>query len=275
MTGNQRWLERKAIFRRPDEQIDVRRYEVTEISKLTAKAFVEAHHYSGSYPAGRFMFGLHRAGDLVGVAVFSHPARDEVIFNTFPMAARNTDAVELGRLVLLDDVEGNGETWFLGRTFEALRGRVIGVLSHSDPQPRETLDGRRVLPGHWGTIYQAHNGRYLGRTKPRTARLLPDGTILNERSLAKVVANVRGGRPVVEALVGWGADPLPDIAPRDVRKEWVSRWVATLTRPLRHRGCHRYAWTLDKKIRREANAHWDLRWGALAYPKSIDQPLAA
>ena len=38
--------------------------------------------------------------------------------------------VELGRFVLLDSVAGNGETWFLARSFEILRKHaIVGVVS--------------------------------------------------------------------------------------------------------------------------------------------------
>jgi hypothetical protein len=44
---------------------------------------------------------------------------------------------------------------------------VRGVVSFSDPVPRRTAAGDLVFPGHIGTIYQASNAGYLGRTTPR------------------------------------------------------------------------------------------------------------
>ena len=116
----------------------------------TAKAFVREHHYSGSYPAARWRFGLFRRGVLQGVAVFSHPCNDRVLTSIFPGPA--TGSVELGRFVLLDEVPGNGETWFLGRCFARLRREgLAGVVAFSDPcrrlhRPRGQHDGTNPRP---------------------------------------------------------------------------------------------------------------------------------
>lgn len=164
---NQRWRDHRDSYRPAGEVIDPHAYEVAPIADdRTPKAFVLAHHYSGSYPSARFRFGLYRGGALVGVAVYSHPCNDKVLTSVFPGQA--LASVELGRFVLLDDVPGNGETWFLARTFELLRAQgLAGVVSFSDPTPRATATGRVVFPGHIGTIYQAHNAVYLGRGTAR------------------------------------------------------------------------------------------------------------
>jgi hypothetical protein len=71
---NQRWYKRLNTWRDTSEIIDTHAHEVAEIfDDNTAKAFVEEHHYSGTYPAARERFGLYRGEQLVGVAVFSHP----------------------------------------------------------------------------------------------------------------------------------------------------------------------------------------------------------
>ena len=74
----QRWTHGRGSYRVAGEPIDTRRYEVAPIADdTTPKRFVVQHHYSGTYPAARFRFGLfHRSGALEGVAVFSVPPRD-------------------------------------------------------------------------------------------------------------------------------------------------------------------------------------------------------
>ena len=82
---NQRWRYGRDSYRRPDEPINPMYYDVDELrDDGTAKRFVEQHHYSGSYPAARFRFGLYNHGQLVGVSVFSHPVRAEVLTSVFP-----------------------------------------------------------------------------------------------------------------------------------------------------------------------------------------------
>ena len=144
----QRWRVRLPRYLPARECIDTRAYDVVELRNDTeAKAFVERHHYSGTYPAARFRFGLVRGSVLVGVAVFSHPCNDAVLTSVFGGEA--IESVELGRFVLLDDVPGNGETWFLARCFQTLRLRELrGVVAFSDPHPRHDVSrGRRRLPG--------------------------------------------------------------------------------------------------------------------------------
>jgi hypothetical protein len=267
----QRWIERRTIFRRPDEQIDTRVHDVAEIPREVAKAFVERHHYSGSFPASSHWVGLHERGELVGVAVFSVPARPEVVSNVFP-ALPIEQCRDLGRFVLLDRVAGNGESWFLARAFELLRFHrkpITGVVSFSDPAPRATIDGRTVMPGHVGTIYQASNAVYVGRSRPETIFLLPDGRSVARRSFQKVRDGVRGWRPVVADMVAAGADPLSELAGEDERTAWLAQWLPRVTRPFRHPGNHKYAWVLERRLRRH------LPESAGAYPKQLDSLRAA
>jgi len=254
--GNQRWRGRRDLYRPPEEPIRSREYEVSEIAgDLPARAFVQEHHYSGTYPAARFRYGLYHRGSLVGVAVFSHPSNDLALTRVFP--GDPLDSVDLGRFVLLDSVPGNGETWFLARTFERLRRIGIrGVVSFSDPVPRRSADGRVVFAGHLGTIYQAHNAAYLGRSRPSTLRLLPDGSGLSNRALQKLRGHERGWRYVASLLVKYGATPPQN---GESLSDWTDRWLPRLTRPLRHRGNHKYAWTLAGR---------NVLTG-LAYPKGI------
>jgi hypothetical protein len=239
--GNQRWSHGRASYKPPQQPIPIREYEVAEIpGDRTARAFIAQHHYLGTYPAARFRYGLYHRGSLVGVAVFSHPCNDLVLTSVFP--GNPLHSVELGRFVLLDSVPGNGETWFLARTFELLRRIGIrGVVSFSDPVPRRALDGRVVFPGHLGTIYQAHNATYLGRSRPTTLRLLPDGTVLSNRALQKLRGEEKGWHYVCAKLVQFGAMP-----PRTDERltDWIYTWLPRLTRTLRHRGNHKYAWAL-------------------------------
>lgn len=127
-----------------------------------------------------------------------------------------------------------------------------------------TVAGRRCRPGprhnaRAGIFYQATNGHYVGRTHPSTLRLLPDGTCYSNRTAGKLAQGDVGRRYAAAQLERWGADPLHD--DEDARA-WLQRWRARLTRPMRHRGNHRYLWCLDRRRRREV-----LSAPRLAYPK--------
>ena len=169
-TVTQVWRARRASYRPAGEPFDPRAYEVAPIAQdAIARAFVVEHHYSGTYPAARRRFGLYqRGGALVGVVVFSVPVRAEV-FAPMPREAWSACA-ELGRLVLLDTVQSNAESWFVRRCLDALtREGFAGVVSFSDPFRRHALDGTVVHAGHIGGVYQALGARYVGRAAGRDA----------------------------------------------------------------------------------------------------------
>lgn len=256
----QRWELGRESRRPAGELIRTSEYDVAPIGPTEAKAFVESHHYSGSCSPTMAPFGLWRRSVLSGVAVFGPQPSENAHKLVFPTLDTH-EGLTLGRLVLLDSVPGNGESYFVARCFELLRANgVVAIESCSDPEPRQTLDGKIVHRGHIGCIYQALGGRYVGRTNPASLRLLPDATVLSNRTQGKLVRGERGQSTAVAQLVKWGAD-----APRAGEDPiaWLRHWRDQLTRPMRHQGNHRYIWTLDKRRKRELEPHGPLR----AYPK--------
>jgi hypothetical protein len=255
---NQRWRGGRATYRPPDETINTRDYEVAALPcDREAKRFVLTHHYSRAYVAARFRFGLYTRSRLVGVAVFSHPCNDAVLTNLFP--GDTHESCELGRFVLLDEVPGNGESWFAARCFGRLRrSGITGVVSFSDPEPRTTLAGERVFAGHIGTIYQALNAHFLGRATARRLRLLPDGKVFPDRTAQKIRKGERGWRAAAAALEEYGASHVP--RGEGERRKWLDYWLGRLTRRVQHPGNYKYAWGLTGAVRRALPS-------SLPYPK--------
>ena len=249
----QRWREGRVKYRVAGEimRIDPRRYEVAAIdgdgADNTASAFVKRHHYAGTYPSARERIGLYRGGQLVGVAVFSHPPQNRVL-DILPCARE--DAVELGRLVLLENVEDNGETWFIARAFAELRRRgYAGVVSFADPVPRTTSTGEAVFPGHIGRIYQASSAIFTGRASPSTKRLMPDGRVFDNRAWSKIRARHTGWRYAVDQLVAAGARPPERTGSAADLRAWLKAELPRCTRPFRHRGNYRYCFGLHPAVR--------------------------
>lgn len=261
----QRWRDRVGSYRPAGETINTSHFEVAPLQRRSAKSFVLRHHYSGTFPAARFCFGLHRGAELVGTAVFSVPCNNAAITKDLPLDDA-MEGAELGRLVLLDNVPGNGESWFVARCFELLRREELkGIISFSDPVPRTATDGRTVFKGHLGTIYQALNAVYRGLATPRSLYLFPDGTVFSERALAKIKARAqgkehkvcRGWKYGVDLMVKHGAAPLTS---EEDLERWMSFWLPRLTRRLRHQGNFKYIWALDKKLKKHLPE-------SLPYPK--------
>jgi hypothetical protein len=255
----QRFTERRESRRPAGELIRTSEYDVELMVPRVAKRFVRTHHYLGTTSPTAHAMGLYRRGELAGVALFGPPASMNAHRAVFPTLAPD-EGVTLGRLVLTESVPGNGESWFIARCFQLLRVRgVVAVESCADPEPRDTSLGKRVFVGHLGIIYQATNGRYVGKTNPSTRHLLPDGTCFSNRAGGKIRNGERGKRYAARQLVKWGADP---IEPGEDERDWLKFWVPRLTRSVRHRGNHRYLWCLDQRRRREV-----LHATALPYPK--------
>jgi hypothetical protein len=234
--------------------------------------FVRAHHYSGEVACPKLSYGLwrRRDGALVGVATLDVGMNHRTLTNVFPelVGLPRADlfrrALELGRFVLLDEVPGRAETWFLARVFEHAEAQGLrGVVSFSDPVPRRGADGRVVFAGHVGLIYQASNAVYTGRATPRTIPLI-DGKRLVERRRSKARAGEVGGDAAVRALVAAGADPP---LPGEDMGAWTTRALRALATPLRHPGNHRYVFVLRPKRLQVAVA-------SLPYPKAVDRESA-
>lgn len=259
----QRWREGRTRFVCPPIVFDPSIHHVEPLCEATAKAFVECHHYSESYPAARVALGLFRRGELVGVAVFSTPSRKEVITNPFPGVRHWLEGVDLGRFVLLDEEEFNAETWFLGRCRRLLGSwpdppgkrstwprhlawsGFRAMVAFADPHKRYTVGGQMVLPGHVGGIYRSDNARLVGRSRPSTLRLLPDAHVLHNEKASKIRLRKTGWRAAVEDLLAYGVpEPKGDLA------LWLEREVLSkIVRRMAHGGNWKWAWSLPARGR--------------------------
>lgn len=261
MNACQRWLKCREAYRPAGEPFQPGRHEVIELEEADAKDFVTKHHYSGSYPAARLRVGLMRCGvGLAGVAVFSVPMNEAIIPKHCGVGPRA--GVELGRFVLLDEVEGNGETWFLARAFAMLERKlveVLSVLSYADPMPRIDAEGRKFSPGHVGTIYQAHNGRYTGQTVGKWLWLSRDGRVIAPRALSKIRNDEQGAAGAYQMLRRSGA---PERNPLETGAAYVSRALSEGPfRKVKHPGNHAYTWPVGQHKR-------ERRASGLPYPKA-------
>jgi hypothetical protein len=273
--GNQRWREHRASYRPPREPINPRRYAVDLVAENDAKRFVCTHHYSMAFPASRVRVGLYRTkpvarAELVGVAVFSVPMTQAVITRWTGLPPSR--GVELGRLVLLDEVEGNAETWFLARAFRLLGAtlpEVHAIVSFSDPMQRVSDDGHLVTPGHAGSCLQSFNGRHVGRSKARTLVLDRGGRVVSDRALAKIRNDERGAGYAYSQLLAAGAPP---IRPGESGRDYVSRALTEGPfRKVRHPGNLAYVWPSATAPRRLA----DTFPPPLPYRKAFNTVVAA
>lgn len=249
-TQCQRWNNRKVRYRPPGEVFNPSCAEVVDLPEKDARAFVEQHHYSHSFPAARFRVGLMvkpRFGReyLGGVAVYSVPMTQSVIPSVLPGLAP-AHGVELGRLVLLDTPEvgvSNAESWFIARAHRLMRRNlpeVQGVVAYCDPVERRDAGGQLVKRSHTGVIYRASGCVWRGMSSPRTLLLTPDGQIASERALSKLRSGDQGRDYAEAQLRERGAPPR---GTHEAPADWLVRLRAIgFLRPIRHPGNLRFAW---------------------------------
>jgi len=109
----QRLTGRRPTWRRTsDGGFNPRRYVVSRIGHHDAVTFVITHHYAGCYPSVKLRYGLveRHSGRLVGVCTIGTPCNQKVLSNPLPKLAAAKRVAELNRLVLLDEVESNGDS---------------------------------------------------------------------------------------------------------------------------------------------------------------------
>ncbi|SDT74175.1 Mom family adenine methylcarbamoylation protein [Actinoplanes derwentensis] len=264
----QRWDQHEDCWRHvDDETFQPHRYQVVPLAHDTARKFTLAHHYSRAWPAAKLPYGLIEDGaHLVGTCVLGVPMSPAVLTNPFPALEPYQQSVELSRLVILDRVPANAESWFVARVFRDIsRMGVRGVVAFSDPVRRRIGD-RPLMPGHVGTVYQALGAVYTGRGTARKLTVLPGGLVFPDRSRQKIIGGEQGANGAIARLVDMGAPPKPAGMPG---WEWLPVALAAIgARKVWHPGNHRYCWTIGPRWARRA---YPVALPSLPFPKRPDE----
>jgi hypothetical protein len=168
-------------------------YEVTTLASSEGKTFVKAHHYSRGIHNGPTCYALRELpnGRLVGVLAIATPCSENVRRSVF--GPEYVDRVtELHRLVLLDEIPRNAESFFIARALKlhkAIKPHIWAVLSFAD-----------ATQGHVGTIYQATNAIFTGSSGRATFYLDSGGRLRHPRqngvNIYAPEAAARGWQPV-------------------------------------------------------------------------------
>jgi hypothetical protein len=161
-----------SLFELPNKTKTFANYWVEPISSKEGKAFVIEHHYSHGIHNGPMCFGLFDGERLVGVCAFATPSSENVRSSIFGEEYKNS-VTELHRLVLLDEVPKNAESFFIVRALKELkkqRSYYNAVISFAD-----------ATQNHLGIIYQATNAMYCGTSSPATFFLDETGRLRHPR----------------------------------------------------------------------------------------------
>lgn len=254
----QRWKRGREYYRPGRETIRVREYGIDIVSDRKARHFIAEHHYAPNSPPQTLSVGLFRKvgvteSRLVGIARFSVPMNQHAVPKHTGQEPGH--GCELGRLVLLDEVPGNGESYFLARAMRVLRQErpnIRAVVSYCDPVARYRQDGTLFKRGHIGICYQALNARHVGRAKPRTLLMTRSGHVLSERSVSKFKHRERGEAYAYRQLLKAGCPERNLGEDREVYLERALREGGVVRQ--RHPGNLVYCWAVgsarDRKVAR-------------------------
>lgn len=246
----QRWRDRYGQWVCTAAAFDKRWYSTDVVKDGVAKRFIEQHHYSGSMPATRLNIGLFgnagRGSELVGICSFTVPMNQKAIPKR--LGVEPNAGAELGRLVLLDCVGFNGESWLVAKAFGMLKREkpsIRGIVSYADPIERRDGKGLIIKRGHLGGVYQALGARLQHRSAKRSLVLLPNGSIASERGLAKIRTRDQGWEYAERQLIRSGLQPRHAGEPGP---DYLRRVILPLPR-INHPGNYAYAWGFDAGVK--------------------------
>jgi len=147
-------------------------YEVKSVPVALIKPFIEEHHYSKSINGCKvsMAFALYEDSEIVGAVLFG--PLSTTAWKRY--GERESDVVELRRLVCLNRCPRNTESWLIAKCLRALKRHTTYqvCVSYADP-----------YHGHIGVIYQASNWHYEGQTAPDVLIQTPEGKQYHSRAL--------------------------------------------------------------------------------------------
>lgn len=167
-------------------------YQVQRIPCKQAKEYIIKNHYShGCHNSPSPCYGLFEGGVLIGVLMFATPCSEAVRASVFGKEYKNS-VTELHRLHILDVTPKNTESWFISR--------CLTLLKEDKPQIKAVISFADTTQGHQGTIYQATNFYYVGKTSSATFYIDETGRLRHPRqngvNITREMAKDYGWKPV-------------------------------------------------------------------------------
>lgn len=136
--------------------------EVLEINSKDCLDFILNKHYAQRKPSISFAFGLYIKGGLCGILTIGKPASNSLCEGVCGKEYKQY-VYELNRLCVVEGLEKNTLSFFVGKVLKLLRDKKIILISYAD-------EGMN----HHGYIYQATNWIYTGKTAKRTDKYTPN-----------------------------------------------------------------------------------------------------
>lgn len=128
-------------------------YEVHPIAYKDAMAMVVEYHYLHRRAPASFCFGLFdESGQMLGTIVYGKPASPSLC-KGIAGPEESSRVIELTRLWIADITPKNAESFLIGNSLKMLPVEYDIVVSFAE-----------IGAGHLGTVYQATNWIYTGKS---------------------------------------------------------------------------------------------------------------
>ena len=148
-------------------------YIFSPCERREIKDFIEKNHYSHNINGvmSQYCFKIcDKDGELVGAMIFGKVG----MANAWKRyAEKESDIMELRRLVCVDETPRNTESWFIGNALRWLKNNtdLKTIVSYAD-----------ATYGHTGIIYRAANFSYRGKTT-RGKMILYAGRLYHDKTI--------------------------------------------------------------------------------------------
>jgi len=137
---------------------DIKPDDITmrEVNLKLAKKLLTKYHYSHTWPNTSIVLGFYFRSKLLGLISYGVGANNNLI-SSICKGVRADEGFELVRLFAFDWAPKNIESFMIARSIEYIQEnypKIKILVSFADPKQ-----------GHIGTIYQAANWLYTGKSK--------------------------------------------------------------------------------------------------------------
>ena len=207
------------------EKFDKSRIVMKPISHSVAKKVILKHHYSHTFPAAELYLGFYVDEKLNTVILYGQSTASKMA-NSLP-----GKYWELVRLFSFDWAGKNMESYCIGQSIKYIKkyhSDIKVLVSFADPEQ-----------GHNGTIYQATNWLYCGKSQADEWYIVDDEKIHPRSMVAKY--GTRGKKKLDEMGIKFERKFLP--------------------------GKHRYIYLLGKSKKEQQKLKKGLKYDILGYPK--------
>ena len=204
-------------------------YTIREVTSQEATKMVVEFHYLHRRASAMHCFGLFDGEEMIGCVIYGKPASPSLCVGVCGKE-ESDKVIELTRLWIKDNTPKNTESFLIGRSLRLLPKQKDIIVSYAE-----------IDAGHVGTVYQATNWIYTGKSDRHVEWRLDGLSGSHSRHLFDEHGGVNGA------------------------KEFFGERLHRHERPRKHR----YVMFNTKSIARRRELLSKLRYEIQPYPKSL------